>query len=158
MNLLRTVLSIMALLISAQLAPGQRAETEDTLPPVSEGTTWKLVWHDEFDGAKPDESKWVFRPDGKRRDGWWDRKAINLDGNGHLVIKTYQEGEKFIEGCLTTHGKFEHAFGLWCRAASMAAEQASKTPSQVEIGKEQKPADYARDQRFQGESWKAVKE
>jgi beta-glucanase (GH16 family) len=72
-----------------------------------------LVWHDEFDGDKLDETKWVYRPDGERKGGWWSRKAISLDGQGHLIIKTFKENDKFIDGCITTEGKFEHAFGYY---------------------------------------------
>ena len=45
------------------------ADSDDRLPPPSKGKTWKLVWHDEFDGDKLDDSKWDV-PDHKRRDGW----------------------------------------------------------------------------------------
>ncbi len=51
---------------------------EDSLPPTPDGKAWKLVWHDEFDGTKLDESKWTYRPDGKRKGGWWSRKAITF--------------------------------------------------------------------------------
>ena len=88
-------------------------EIGDTLPSAPQGKAWKLVWHDEFDGTKLDESKWVYRPDGRRKDGWWDHKAVSLDGQGHLAIKTFQEGGKFIDGCVTTQGKFEHRFGYY---------------------------------------------
>jgi hypothetical protein len=39
-----------------------------------------------FDGDTLDESKWSYRPDGKRKGGWWSRKGISLDSDGHLVI------------------------------------------------------------------------
>lgn len=45
-------------------------EIKDVLPPAPQGETWKLIWHDEFDGDKLDETKWVPRPDGKRKGGW----------------------------------------------------------------------------------------
>ena len=96
----------------ASVAHGQDKAAKDQLPPVAEGKTWKMVWHDEFDGTKLDESKWAL-PEGKRRDGWWSRKAINLDGNGHLVIRTVKDGNKFFDGCVTTQGKFEHRFGYY---------------------------------------------
>jgi beta-glucanase (GH16 family) len=89
------------------------AEPGEVLPPPEEGKTWKLIWHDEFDGDRLDESKWDVPPDGRRRDAWWMRKAISLDGNGHLVISTLKEGDKYIDGCVRTRGKFEHAFGYW---------------------------------------------
>ena len=65
----------------------QAEEITDPLPTLPAGKTWKLVWHDEFDGDKLDESKWDVA-EGRRRDGWWSRKAISLDGKGHLAIST----------------------------------------------------------------------
>ena len=38
---------------------------------------------------------------------------MRLDGKGHLVIKTFKDGGKFIDGCITTQGKFEHRFGYY---------------------------------------------
>ena len=113
---MKTLNPLVALLIFAFvpcLARGQQKEAKDQLPPAPEGKTWKMVWHDEFDGDKLDETKWQVPPDGKRRDGWWMRKAISLDGNGHLVLKTFKEGDKFIDGCVRPRGKFEHAFGYY---------------------------------------------
>jgi beta-glucanase (GH16 family) len=89
------------------------AEVTNNLPPAPEDKTWKLVWHDEFDGDKLDKSKWTYRPDGKRKGGWWSREAISLDGDGHLVITTLMDGDKPTAGCITTQGKFEHAFGYY---------------------------------------------
>lgn len=101
-------LAVLAILVLTPTAPA-----DDQLPPIPDGKTWKLVWHDEFDGTKLDESKWAYGPDGRRRDGWWMRKAISLDGNGHLVIRMLKEGDKYIDGCITTQGKFAHAFGYY---------------------------------------------
>ena len=88
-------------------------DPEDVLPPPADGKTWKLAWHDEFEGERLDESKWDVPPDGRRRDAWWMRKAISLDGKGHLVISTLKEGDKYIDGCVRTRGKFEQTFGYW---------------------------------------------
>jgi beta-glucanase (GH16 family) len=85
----------------------------DTLPPPPAGKAWKLVWHDEFDGERLDETKWRIAHDGPRRDGWWTRSAISLDGQGHLVIQTRKDGDKYIDGCVDTQGKFEHSFGYY---------------------------------------------
>jgi len=87
-------------------------EPADALPLAPEGRTWKLVWNDEFDGTKPDETKWDI-PENKRRDGYWSRKAISLDGKGHLVMSTLRDGDTFLDGCVRTKGKFEHAFGYY---------------------------------------------
>jgi arabinogalactan endo-1,4-beta-galactosidase len=89
------------------------SDPEDEPPPPSEGKAWKLVWHDEFDGDKLDKSKWTYRPDGKRKGGWWSREAISLDGDGHLVITTFMDGDKPTDGCITIQGKFQHAFGYY---------------------------------------------
>ncbi len=88
-------------------------EPSEQLPQASPGKTWKIVWHDEFEGEKLDESKWIYRQEGKRKDGWWDRRTVSLDGQGHLVMKTLHDGDKYIDGCIATQGKFERAFGFY---------------------------------------------
>ncbi len=93
-------------------AKGDADEIKDRLPQAPEGKTWKLVWHDEFDGKKLDETKWDV-PEGSRRDGWWSRRAITLDGKGNLVISTLKDGDKYLDGCVRTRGKFEHAHGYY---------------------------------------------
>jgi beta-glucanase (GH16 family) len=98
-------------LLSVSLALAQ--EPKEQLPPAPEGKAWKLVWNDEFDGTQLDESKWQTPPDAVRRDGWWMRKAITLDGQGHLILTTLKDGDKYVDGCVRTLGKFEHAFGYY---------------------------------------------
>jgi len=111
MSLLRIVHSLVVLVMVPHLVCGQ--EPKDTLPVAPTGKTWKLIWHDEFDGTKLDQSKWVYRAEGKRRDGWWSRKAVSLDGKGHLVIKTFRDGDKVTDAGIATQGKFEHRFGYY---------------------------------------------
>lgn len=86
---------------------------EDRLPPPPEGKAWKLAWNDEFEGERLDETKWNVPPDGKRRDAFWMRKAISLDGKGHLIISTLKEGDRYIDGCVRTLGTFEHTYGYY---------------------------------------------
>ena len=93
-------------------SPPTANKDEDTLPQPPGGKSWKLVWHDEFDGDALDESKWDV-PEYKRRDVWWSRKAVALDSKGHLVIKMLKEGDRFYDACVRTKGKFEHAFGYY---------------------------------------------
>jgi hypothetical protein len=76
------------------------------------------VWNDEFDGTAIDESKWVFgggteADPSPRRDGFWVREAMVLDGEGHLVMRTYVKDGKVFDGEIDTSGKFEHAFGYY---------------------------------------------
>ncbi|MGD0090286.1 MAG: hypothetical protein ABSE73_10230, partial [Planctomycetota bacterium] len=80
---------LVLLLAAARLscAGEEQLEPKDNLPPAPPGKAWKLIWHDEFDGDKLDEKKWDI-PEYKRHDAHWSRKAIALDGQGHLAIKT----------------------------------------------------------------------
>jgi flagellin-like protein len=83
----------------------------DQLPPLPQGKRWQMVWHDEFDGTTLDAAKWTPTQEMKRKGGWWKPKAVMLDGHGHLVIKTYKDGDRYIDGCASSEGKFEHTFG-----------------------------------------------
>ena len=89
------------------IGPGEQ------LPPAPPRKALKLIWQDEFDGNRLDGSKWEPRPDGKRKGGWWSTKAISLDGEGHLAITTFMDGEKPTDGCVWTKDKFEHSFGYY---------------------------------------------
>ena len=111
MNRSLGIVVYLGLLVST--AFGQQPNGEDHLPTSPEGKAWNLSWHDEFDGSVLDESKWETPPDGKRRDAWWMKDAVSLDGRGHLVMRTFKEGDRYIDGCVRTRGKFEHAFGYY---------------------------------------------
>lgn len=110
------------LLVAGQACP-QAGRLEDSLPQPPAGKAWKQIWHDEFDGAKLDEAKWEAPPDGPRHEGWWMRKAVSLDGSGHLVIQTSREGDKIIDGCVQTKGKFAHSFGYYVARVKLPREQ-----------------------------------
>lgn len=88
-------------------------DVKDRLPPAPEGQTWKLVFSDEFQGRELDRTKWDVPPDAPRRDAWWMRKAISLDGKGNLVISTLKDGDRYVDGCVRTLGKFEHTYGYY---------------------------------------------
>jgi beta-glucanase (GH16 family)/Ca2+-binding EF-hand superfamily protein len=108
--LMKTLLP--CLLFGLLAVPAKAAVPEDQLPPAPEAKAWKLVWHDEFDGTKLDESKWDV-PNNRRRDGWWSPKAVSLDGKGHLAISTLKDGNRYLDACVRTRGKFEHAHGYY---------------------------------------------
>ena len=95
----------------------------DRLPPPPKGKTWVMVWHDEFDGAALDTAKWTPSPEGGRRSGWWSPKAVSLDGRGHLVVKTYKDGDRYVDGCVTSQGKLEHAYGYYVARLMFQREQ-----------------------------------
>jgi len=110
------------LLVAGAVCP-QASRVEDNLPQPPAGKAWKLVWNDEFDGATLDEAKWATPPDAPRHQGWWLRKAVTLDGSGHLVIQTSREGDKIVGGCVRTKGKFAHAFGYYVARVKLPHEQ-----------------------------------
>jgi alpha-L-fucosidase len=95
------------------------AETEkdrkmkEYLPPAPEGKKWKLVWSDEFDGTKIDQSKWEILGDWGRRDGFWVKEDSLLDGKGNLVLRTKKIDNQYTCGAVRTRNKFEHKFGYW---------------------------------------------
>jgi hypothetical protein len=58
---MKTTVPLMAALVLGALPAatcGQQIEPKDALPAAPEGKTWKLVWHDEFDGTELDTTKW----------------------------------------------------------------------------------------------------
>ena len=64
---------------------------------------WKLVWSDEFDGDKLDESKWNFRRYfwGKKSPTFTD-EGVEIDGESNLHIKLVKKGEDFYSAHLQT--------------------------------------------------------
>ncbi len=98
------------------------ADGGPNLPPAPEGKAWKLIWHDEFNGYVLDPRKWEVPPDAPRRDGWWMRKAVELDGQGHLVINTLHDGTRYVDGCVRTRGRFERAFGYYVVRAKLQTQ------------------------------------
>ena len=92
---------------------------DEALPAPPEGKVWKLAWNDEFDGTVLDESKWQVFDNNPRRDGFWMRSTVNLDGKGNLVMSTVKEADKYFDGCIRTRGKFEHAFGYYTIRAQL---------------------------------------
>ena len=99
------------------VAGAKEADTrQEFMPPIPAGKEWKLAWADEFDGRKVDESKWEIMGDWRRRDGFWVKEDAYLDGEGHLILRTKKDDDRYTSGAVRTQGKFEHAFGYWvCR-------------------------------------------
>lgn len=93
--------------------------------PAAELAVWKLVWSDEFDGAKGaklDASKWVYETGGS---GWGNNQLefdtdraqnASLDGSGELTITAIKEsymGKSYTSVRLNTNGKFSHLYGRY---------------------------------------------
>lgn len=112
----RTILPVALVALGVGLAgcaTTAKHRTASALPPLPSGQRWQLVWADEFDGAQLDPAKWEILGDWKRRDGFWTKSESYLDGKGNLVLRTRQEGERFVCGAIRTKGKFEHRYGYW---------------------------------------------
>ena len=99
--------------LAAWAGTGMAKEENELLPRAPEGKQWKLIWQDEFDGKKLDETKWNRLGDWKRRDGFWVKDDAYVNGKGRLVLRTRLDGNRFTCGAVNTQGKFEHAFGYY---------------------------------------------
>lgn len=90
-------------------------EPADVLPTLPGGQSWRLDWHDEFDGGELDRSKWDL-PEYERRGHLWRAANARLDGQGHLLLETSRVGERFASPCVRSRKKYETAFGYFvCR-------------------------------------------
>jgi beta-glucanase (GH16 family) len=105
-------IAVLFVVLFVQAGNCQEKQFQDALPAAPAGKTWKLAWHDEFDGTTLDTKKWT-AVDGRRRADWWSPKAISLNGQGQLVMTVLRDGDKLLSGCVRTAGKFEHAFGYY---------------------------------------------
>jgi beta-glucanase (GH16 family) len=103
--------------IQAALSPSGAAEppsatpaagVADPLPSSPQGQSWTIVWRDEFDGDHLDETKWTPLPDGPRKGGLWRPRAVHVDGHGHLVIRTFKDGDRHKGRAVSSERKFEH--------------------------------------------------
>jgi beta-glucanase (GH16 family) len=87
---------------------------------VSAANNWKLVWSDEFEGARasaPDAKKWVH----DLGTGKWGNNELEnytntrensfLDGDGHLVIRAIKTSGGYTSARLKTQGLFPVMYG-----------------------------------------------
>ncbi len=119
---MRTRHGRLALLLALGLSPlvhGQTPTAKGFLPPLPAGKEWRLIWQDEFDGTRLDESKWNRLGDSKRRDGFWVKDDAYLSGKGTLLLRTKKDGDRYTCGAVNTQGKFEHAFGYYVARCRM---------------------------------------
>ena len=120
---------------------GEPVEEREFMPQIPYGQKWNLVWSDEFEGTSLDWNMWEC-PEGPRRDGYWIKEDSYLDGNGSLVLRTKQDGDRYTSGAIRTLGKFEHAFGYWvarCRFHSQVGHWPAfwlYTPAAGQVGEE----------------------
>ena len=70
---------------------------------LPEGSDWKLVWHDEFDGTELDTTKWDYRlyMMCKRHPTWVD-DGVTLDGESHAVFHIFERDGEICSSQLQT--------------------------------------------------------
>ena len=117
----RPALLLLTVLVSAP-SFAQTNTVEAFLPPATGSQHWKLIWHDEFDGARLDETNWNRLGDWKRRDGYWVKEDAYLSGQGTLLLRTRKDGDRFTCGAVDTKGKFEHTFGYYVARCKMPGQ------------------------------------
>jgi beta-glucanase (GH16 family) len=110
--------ALLALVLSSPVL-AQTEPPKDSLPPLPTGQAWKLIWNDEFDGTKLDETKWNRLGDHVRKGGWWLKEDAYLSGKGTLLLRTKKDGDRFTCGAVNTQAKFEHAFGYYVARLKM---------------------------------------
>lgn len=70
---------------------------------LPEGSEWKLVWNDEFDGPELDTAKWDFRLNfwGKPFDAYTD-EGIVFDGNSNIELHRVLKDGRYVSPQLQT--------------------------------------------------------
>lgn len=107
------LIAFVTLVLLTGCATTQKPSHADALPTLPPHQKWQLAWADEFDGQEIDPAKWEILGDWKRRDGFWTKSESYLDGKGSLILRTRQDGDKFVCGAVRTKNRFEHRFGYW---------------------------------------------
>jgi beta-glucanase (GH16 family) len=74
---------------------------------------YELFWSDEFDQGKLDETKWMHRYPGPRRNAVNIQSAVSVHEAGHLIITTDRIGGRYYTGMISTEGKFMTTFGYF---------------------------------------------
>ncbi len=85
---------------------------------------WKLVWHDEFEGVRPDPGKWTYAVGGNgfgndELEYYTDRPQNVYEQDGNLVLNAIEEqytgadgvSRAYTSGRIRTKGKFSQTYG-----------------------------------------------
>ena len=70
---------------------------------LPEGSDWKLIWSDEFDGTELDRTKWDFRLNfwGKSFEAYTDQGVV-LDGKSHIELHRTERNGYYVSPQLQT--------------------------------------------------------
>ena len=123
---MKTLSSLPVILLGLALlwtSAAQPAPSKEFLPPLPAGKEWKLIWNDEFDGTKLDETKWNRLGDNVRKGGWWLKEDAYLSGQGTLLLRTKKDGDRFTCGARQHQGEIRARLRL-LRGAAQDAQAA----------------------------------
>ena len=115
MKILISFLSVALLAVLVDLAGGS-----EPVGDALRAKKWKLLFSDEFDGDKLDESKWTRRGHGQAfvwngAKGRRSEDHADVDGQGHFVVKVSRDadGTYVYHQGVETKGKFQHTYGYF---------------------------------------------
>ncbi len=106
---------------AALLALIQTLNLSVTQPPqdtiVIDGSSYTLVFEDDFNGSELDSSKWERCPEWHRQDlnNYWDDDMSWLDGEGNLIIGMEYDSvtDRYNSGAIRSKGIFEQQYGYF---------------------------------------------
>ena len=75
-------------------------EVKDHEPSLLPDGEWNLVWGDEFDGDKLDDTKWYFRHHlfHKEHKAWIGEEGIEFDGKSNIIFKMVEKDGNDLQG------------------------------------------------------------
>ena len=73
---------------------------------------YRLIWSDEFNGARLNKAKWEYARNGWRNSAYNTPAAVSVT-NGCLVITTYTSGGTNFTGFIDTKNRFEAGYGYY---------------------------------------------
>lgn len=101
---------ILLTLLAASPVGRALADSPVAIPPKA---GWQIAWHDEFDAADLDQTKWGYRYLGPRESALVSKDSVSLDGQGHLLLMVKEQDGKLLNGMIGTQGKFSTTYGLF---------------------------------------------
>ncbi len=106
----------MALLLATCGVHGDKKPDDAVAKFVPEENGYAIVWEDNFDGDRLDETKWRHRLTGPRRIGYNDPAMVQVkDGNLMLIYDI--KGDSICAGAIGTDVTFASTYGYYeCRA------------------------------------------
>ena len=100
--------------------------------PILPKGKWRLIWGDEFDGAKLNESKWRRAGPYKAFGGWIVPEAVSLDGRGVSRHQSFSKERGVLRRDGSEQGQVQAQ--IWILGCSMqTAEGAGAFPCLLDL-------------------------